>query len=62
MRTYKKRTSSTKTKTYQDYLDMRADLLRKGYELKSTMTETQFNQYYKTLSDAKRNGEIKTGA
>lgn len=62
MRTYKKRTSSTKTKTYQDYLDMRADLLRKGYELKSIMTETQFNQYYKTLSDAKRNGEIKTGA
>ena len=62
MRTYKKRTKSTKTKTYQDYLDMRADLLRQGYELKSIMTETQFNQYYKTLSDAKRNGEIKTGA
>ena len=44
MRTYKKRTKSTKSKTYKEYLEMRKELAGKGYELK----------------EAKKRGDIKS--
>lgn len=59
MRTYKKRTKSTKAKTYQDYLDARAELLKKGINLKDKMSEASFNEVYKRIRRAKREGEIK---
>lgn len=59
MRTYKKRTKSTKIKTYQDYLDARAELLKKGINLQAKMSETSFNEVYKRIRRAKREGEIK---
>ena len=52
MRTYKKRTKSTKAKTYQDYLDARAELLKKGINLKDKMSEASFNEVYKRIRRA----------
>lgn len=59
-RTYKKRTKSTKSKTYEEYLEMRRDLERKGYVLKEQMSKTNFENYYERIKDAKRAGEIKS--
>lgn len=59
-RRYKKRTKSTKIKTYKDYLDMRSQYESKGYVLKPQMGETQFNQYYTRIRLAKKYGEIKS--
>ena len=59
---YKKRTKSTKRKSYKDYLDYRAEQIAKGYTLKDLMSEAAFNEYYDILQEAKRSGEIKSGA
>ena len=59
-RRYKTRTKSTNVKTYQDYLDMRHNLERKGYVLKEQMSKTSFENYYKRLREAKKSGEIKS--
>ena len=47
MRTYKKRTKSTKSKTYKEYLEMRKELAGKGYELKEVLSERQFKENLK---------------
>lgn len=60
MRTYKKRTKSTKSKTYRDYLNMRKELIAKGYELEEVMSKVQFKEYYIQLKEAKKRGEIKS--
>lgn len=60
MRTYKKRTKSTKSKTYKDYLEMRKELLAKGYQLEEVMSEVQFEKAYELLKSAKEKGEIKS--
>lgn len=59
-RRYKTRTKSTKSKTYQDYLEMRRERELKGYVLKSEMTKSQFENFYTRLKLAKKNGEIKS--
>lgn len=61
-RTYKRRTASTKKKTYQDYLSARAELEGKGYRLKDAMSKDSFEAYYDRLTSAKKSGEIKSGA
>lgn len=61
-RKYSKRTKKTSRKTYQDYLQERASLEIKGYKLKEQMTEKSFTQFYDRLIQAKREGEIKSGA
>lgn len=60
MRSYKKRTKSTKAKTYEDYLEFRNEAAKKGYMLKDVMSKQQFENYYKRLREAKRRGEIKS--
>ena len=60
MRSYKKRTKSTKAKTYEDYLAFREESSKKGYMLKDVMSKQQFENYYKRLREAKRRGEIKS--
>ena len=52
MRTYKKRTKSTKSKTYKEYLEMRKELAGKGYELKEVLSERQFKEAYDMLKEA----------
>ena len=54
MRTYKKRTKSTKSKTYKEYLEMRKELAGKGYELKEVLSERQFKEAYDMLKEAKK--------
>lgn len=61
-RKYAKRTASTKTKTYKDYLEMRRKLIAKGYELKNEMSKESFKAFYSRLQEAKKAGEIKSGA
>ena len=61
-RKYSKRTKKTSRKTYQDYLNERASLEIKGYKLKEQMSEESFIQYYDRLIQAKKEGEIKSGA
>lgn len=60
MRTYKKRTKSTKSKTYKEYLEMRKELAGKGYELKEVLSERQFKEAYDMLKEAKKRGDIKS--
>lgn len=60
MRKYSKRTKSTARKDYRDYIQMRVELESKGYELKSAMSKDQFENYYNSLREAKKNGEIKS--
>lgn len=62
MSKYSKRTKSTKSKSYSDYIAMRAELEYKGYELKPIMDKDSFDEYYKRLQDANKSGEIKSGA
>lgn len=57
-RQYAKRTKSTKSKTYQDYLDMRQELVDKGYSIKDQMSEVSFNNYYDRLKRARKTGEL----
>ena len=59
-RKYSKRTKSTKSKSYEDYLNMRRDLEGKGYVLKEQMSRKSFESYYDRLKEAKRAGEIKS--
>lgn len=60
MRKYSKRTKSTARKDYKDYIQMRAELESKGYELKAAMSKEQFENFYSSLREAKKNGEIKS--
>lgn len=60
MRSYKKRTKSTRAKTYADYLAFREEAAKKGYMLKDVMSKQQFENYYSRLREAKRRGEIKS--
>ena len=60
MRKYSKRVKSTSRKSYRDYIEMRAELESKGYELKSVMSKEQFENYYDSLREAKASGEIKS--
>lgn len=57
-RHYKHRTASTKSKTYQDYLAVRAKLESKGIPLKDKMKEYEFLAKYKALQRQKRKGLI----
>ena len=59
MRTYKKRSKSTKSKTYEEYLEMRKELASKGYELQDQLSERHFKEAYDLLKEAKKRGEIK---
>lgn len=59
MRAYKKRTKSTKSKTYKEYLEMRKELASKGYELQAQLSEGQYKEAYVMLKEAKKRGEIK---
>ena len=62
MRKYTKRTKSTKRKTYDDYLAYREQQEAKGYQLQDLMKKDQFEEYYNYLIEAKKAGEIKSGA
>ena len=59
---YSKRTKSTARKTYQDYLEARAQLEAKGIELNTIMTEKSFEAVYDRYLKAKKSGEIKSQA
>lgn len=59
-RKYKKRTKSTKPKSYADYLRERAVLEDKGYFLKDVMSKSSFEEGYERIKGAKRAGEIKS--
>ena len=59
-RTYSKRTKSTKRKTYNDYLQARAELEAKGYALEDVLPETQFNAFYNKYIIEKKQGKIKS--
>lgn len=59
-RKYAKRTKSTQSKTYNDYLMERAKLEDQGYILHDAMTKREFESYYERLKAAKREGEIKS--
>lgn len=60
MRQYKKRTKTTTSKTYSDYLNKRSELQAKGIVLKDAMTKNEFENYYALLKNAKKAGEIKS--
>ena len=62
MRKYTKRTKSTNRKTYADYLNYRAEQEAKGYVLRNVMTKDQFENYYDHLIEAKKSGDLKSGA
>ena len=62
MRKYSKRTKSTARKTYQDYLEARAQLEAKGIELNTIMTKKSFEAVYDRYLEAKKAGEIKSQA
>lgn len=57
-RSYKKRTASTKAKSYEEYLEARKVLEDKGIRLKDVLTRRAYEEVYKTLSIAKREKEI----
>lgn len=59
MRSYKKREKTTAQKTYKDYLEVRKEYLRKGYNLKDKMTKKEFDSYYGVLRESAREGELK---
>ena len=59
---YSKRTKSTARKTYQDYLEARAQLEAKGIELNTIMTKKSFEAVYDRYLEAKKAGEIKSQA
>lgn len=57
---YKKRTKSTASKTYGDYINAREELKNKGYTLKPQMSKDSFEAMYDRLKAAKKAGEIKS--
>ena len=59
-RKYKKRTASTKRKTYVDYILARAELAAKGYQLRKALSPESFKEKYELLRNAKKAGEIKS--
>lgn len=59
-RQYKKRTASTKRKTYVDYIEARAELEAKGYQLREELSPEKFEAKYERLARAKKAGEIKS--
>lgn len=59
-RKYKKRTASTKRKTYVDYILARAELEAKGYQLRKELSPESFEAKYERLARAKKAGEIKS--
>ena len=59
-RQYKKRTASTKRKTYVDYILARAELEAKGYQLRKVLSPEAFEAKYERLARAKKAGEIKS--
>lgn len=59
-RQYKKRTASTKRKTYEDYILARAELEAKGYKLRKVLSPEAFEAKYERLARAKKAGEIKS--
>lgn len=59
-RQYKKRTASTKRKTYVDYILARAELAAKGYQLRKELSPESFKEKYERLAGAKKAGEIKS--
>ena len=60
MRKYKKRTTSSKLKTYKDYLSERKKLRDRGIVLKDQMNKESFEQLYYRVRQARRTGEIKS--
>lgn len=62
MRKYSKRIKSTARKTYQDYLEARAQLEAKGIELNTIMSKKSFEAVYDRYLEAKKSGEIKSQA
>ena len=62
MRKYTKRIKSTGRKTYADYLNYRSEQEAKGYVLQDVMTKDQFENYYDHLIEAKKAGDLKSGA
>lgn len=60
MRKYTKRTKSTASKTYTEYLADRNKLEAKGYQLNTVMSKDQFENLYNTLKEARKAGELKS--
>lgn len=60
MRKYTKRTKSTSSKTYTEYLADRNKLEAKGYQLNTVMSKDQFENLYSTLKEARKAGELKS--
>ena len=60
MRKYIKRTKSTASKTYTEYLADRNKLEAKGYQLNTVMSKDQFENLYSTLKEARKAGELKS--
>lgn len=60
MRKYTKRTKSTASKSYTEYLADRNKLEAKGYQLNTVMSKDQFENLYSTLREAKKAKEIKS--
>lgn len=60
MRKYTKRTKSTASKTYAEYLADRNKLEAKGYQLNTVMSKDQFENLYNTLKEARKAGELKS--
>ena len=60
MRKYTKRTKSTASKTYTEYLADRNKLEAKGYQLNTVMSKDQFENLYSTLKEARKAGELKS--
>ena len=58
-RQYKKRTASTKRKTYVDYISARAELAAKGYQLRKALSPGSFEEKYEGIRRRKKVGEIK---
>lgn len=59
-RKYSKRTKSTQSKSYKDYLFERAKLEEKGYYLHPVMSKEEFENEYERFKQAKKAGEIKS--
>lgn len=59
-RKYKKRTASTKRKTYEDYILARAEMEAKGYRLRPIKSPEAFEAIYERIARAKRAGEVKS--
>lgn len=60
MRKYTKRTKSTVSKSYTEYLADRNKLEIKGYQLNTVMSKDQFENLYSTLKEARKAGELKS--